>query len=177
MLANLGKLQQYAKDSQAPATGDMFGSRESKLELEITPMREWSLNDKLWMERKSLGSWITAHPLDLVKGKYEHKIQYHIRDLPDLERTRYRGVFNLAFIVCRVFQNNKTLSALIDDPTGRTEISIFRTDADPFLHALVEDTICIAQLLGRYGDHKGFMFQKVHRLGQLVAPTNLAVPE
>lgn len=178
MLANLGEIQRYAKESKLPSTGDMFGTREEKLGLAIVEMEDWPLSTKLWMERKSLGTWITAHPMQLVAGKYEKKVKHRLRDIDRLlEVAPTSEVFYFAFIVIEVrILKDKIVLIRAQDETADAEIVAFKSDCDPWWHLLKQDNILVALCSPKHSTNRSSMhFSKLHKIGELSPPGNLFI--
>lgn len=168
---NLQAILDFKNKVHAPASGDMFNSKEEKFDQALKPHPDFSLNDRLWHERRATGSFMSGHPMQLVAGRYEGRVTHRMRDIPDLLEGPAIPV-PLAFLVREVrVIFDKIVAIVAEDETGAAEISAFKSDCDPWWHLLKPNYILAAQCVPKHnGKVSSMHFLKLHKLGELRNP-------
>ncbi|MEE9314218.1 MAG: DNA polymerase III subunit alpha [Rhizobiaceae bacterium] len=132
MIGGLDRLIGHAArvaNNEAIGMTDMFGSDTGDTEITLAPVEAWTPAEKLFREFKSLGFYLTAHPLD----EYHDTLQkMRVQYWDDFENSVKRGAVagNLAGTVTslqvrRTRTGNRMGIVQVSDPTGQYEAVIF----------------------------------------------------
>ncbi|HSG97174.1 MAG TPA: DNA polymerase III subunit alpha [Woeseiaceae bacterium] len=160
-----------AADQQAKAAAagqnDMFGHEEPAVEEtshEPSRLAEWTERLFLSNEKEALGLYLTGHPFDAVREDARHFSDGNLGDIAaepppqgnkgDREYGARREA-TVAGLIVDVRKRGNRISVVLDDDTGRMEISFFSEAFQEFRHLLVKDEIVVIRGGLRYDDFVG----------------------
>jgi len=127
----------------------LFGTTETEQELQLPEMQDFSVSEKLQMEKNSCGMYLSGHPLDACSwtGKILHCHQISaMQNLPDGSQIKLLCLVNS----CKKYktkQNSDMCFLSLEDQSGSTDAVVF-----PDLYASVRESLgngCILYLTGR----------------------------
>jgi DNA polymerase-3 subunit alpha len=160
-----------AADQQAKAAAagqnDMFGHEEPAVEEtshEPTQLAEWQERLFLSNEKEALGLYLTGHPFHAVQHDARHFSDGKLGDItaeppPQTNRGEReygsRREATVAGLIVDVRKRGNRVSVVLDDDTGRMEISFFSEAFQEFRHLLVKDEIVVISGGLRYDDFIG----------------------
>ena len=152
----------------AAGQNDMFGLEAPVEETEVpTPidLDEWPDRLLLSSEKEALGLYLTGHPFDAVRADAHCFVDGKLGDLaaepaPQSSRgTRGYGQsrreVTIAGLVVDVRKRGNRVSVVLDDDSGRMEVSLFNEAFQEFRHLLVKDEIVVVSGPLRYDDFIG----------------------
>ncbi len=161
-------LRSADQQARAAAAGqnDMFGLGEPEAETEFEPVRlaEWQEHLFLSNEKEALGLYLTGHPFDAVRNDARHFSDGRLGDItaePPPQTNRGERNYGtqreatVAGLIVDVRKRGNRVSVVLDDDTGRMEISFFSEAFQEFKHLLVKDEIVVVSGGLRYDDFIG----------------------
>ncbi len=164
MPAALQSADQHAK-ATAAGQNDMFGIAESITEVdtpEPSDLAEWPERVLLSNEKEALGLYLSGHPFDAVRadaicfvgGKLSNLVAEPAPQNSKGERdyAQSRREITVAGLVVDVKKRGNRISVILDDDSGRMEVSLFSEAFDNFRHLLVKDEIVVVTGTLRYDD-------------------------
>ena len=156
------------QQARAAAAGqnDMFGLAEPAVAAEpAPPPAEWPESVLLGNEKEALGLYLTGHPFDAVRNDARYFVDGKLGDVarePPPETSngernyaQARREVTLAGLVVDVRKRGNRVSVVLDDDSGRMEISLFSEAFQEFRHLLVKDEIVVVAGGLRYDDFLG----------------------
>ncbi len=157
------------QEAKAAAAGqnDMFGLAEPCVETAEEPvaaLAEWQERLLLSNEKEALGLYLTGHPFDAVRGDARKLSDGRLADIaaepPPVSKgernyAQSRREATVAGLIVDVRKRGNRVSVVLDDDTGRMEISLFSEAFQEFRHLLVKDEIVIVSGNLRYDDFIG----------------------
>ena len=158
-------------DQQARATAagqnDMFGL-EPAAEVQSTPpvqLAEWQERLLLSNEKEALGLYLTGHPFDAVRNDAGFFADGRLADItaePPPQNNQGERKYahatreaTVAGLIVDVKKRGNRVSVILDDDTGRMEISLFSEAFQEFRHLLVKDEIVVISGGLRYDEFIG----------------------
>jgi DNA polymerase-3 subunit alpha len=162
-------LRSADQQARAAAAGqdDMFGLDAAvEVEEEQDPLRlaEWQERLFLSNEKEALGLYLTGHPFDAVRHDARHFSDGKLGEITaEPAPQTNRGERNyaaqreatVAGLIVDVRKRGNRVSVVLDDDTGRMEISFFSEAFQEFRHLLVKDEIVVVSGALRYDDFIG----------------------
>jgi len=148
------KLAEQHKESRAAGQVDLFGDLETAAtpgpdpQLASRIWDEWEEDERLQGEKETLGLYLTGHPIN----RYDEELDAMVgsRLGPLLETSRDRGnreTRTVAGLVVSVRQSKTSRgrmgSVLLDDRTGRMEVTVFAELYEQVRELLVPDRILV----------------------------------
>jgi DNA polymerase-3 subunit alpha len=157
------------QQARAAAAGqdDMFGLEPTvDVEPEHDPVRlaEWQERLFLSNEKEALGLYLTGHPFDAVRHDARHFSDGKLGEItaePPPQTSRGERNYaaqreaTVAGLIVDVRKRGNRVSVVLDDDTGRMEISFFSEAFQEFRHLLVKDEIVVVSGGLRYDDFIG----------------------
>lgn len=128
---------------------DIFdGEQKSEFEIKLPDVGEFTGQEKLAFEKEVLGIYVSGHPLDEYRTKWEshitrRSIDFDIDDegnsaVADHEEVVVGGI--IAGITLKLTKNGKTMAFLnIEDMLGNVEVVVFPRQYDLYRHLISED--------------------------------------
>jgi DNA polymerase-3 subunit alpha len=163
-------LRSADQQAKAAAAGqnDMFGLESPAAEIETSaPVRlaEWQDHILLSNEKEALGLYLTGHPFDAVRNDAGFFADGRLADItaePPPQNNKGarkyaqpRREATVAGLIVDVRKRGNRVSIVLDDDTGRMEISLFNEAFQEFRHLLVKDEIVVISGGLRYDDFVG----------------------
>ncbi len=163
-------LKSADQEARAAAAGqnDMFGLAEpvrQPVAAEKTGLAEWQEHLLLSNEKEALGLYLTGHPFDAVRADARYLADGRLGDLiaePPPQSVKgernyaQRGrVATVAGLIVDIRKRGNRVSVVLDDDTGRMEVSLFSEAFQEFRHLLVKDEIVIVTGTLRHDDFLG----------------------
>ncbi len=163
----LKSADQHAR-AQAAGQNDMFGLEVPKVEVEsveTVALSEWPEQLLLRNEKEALGLYLSGHPFHAVSNDAGHFVDGRLGDLAaeppptgaQGERSygHARREVSIAGLIVDVRKRGNRVSVVLDDDSGRMEISLFSEAFQEFRHLLVKDEIVVVSGGLRYDDFIG----------------------
>jgi DNA polymerase-3 subunit alpha len=156
--------------ARAAAAGqdDMFGLESpptAPQDESLPALDEWPERLLLSNEKEALGLYLTGHPFDAVRGDARSFVDGRLGELasePPPQNTRgdrdyaqSRREITIAGLVVDVRKRGNRVSVVLDDDSGRMEVSLFGEAFEEFRHLLVKDEIVVVSGPLRYDDFIG----------------------
>jgi len=158
------------QQAKAAAAGqnDMFGLEAPAIEVEATrpvQLAEWQERLLLSNEKEALGLYLTGHPFDAVRNDAGCFADGRLADITaepppqnnkgERKYAHARREATVAGLIVDVRKRGNRVSVVLDDDTGRMEISFFNEAFQEFRHMLVKDEIVVVSGGLRYDDFIG----------------------
>ncbi|MDH3747249.1 MAG: DNA polymerase III subunit alpha, partial [Gammaproteobacteria bacterium] len=163
----LKSADQHAK-AQAAGQNDMFGLEVPKPDMttiEAVDLDEWQERLLLSNEKEALGLYLTGHPFHAVRSDARFFVDGKLGELaaeaPPIrtsgERTygQFRRDVTIAGLIVDVKKRGNRVSVVLDDDSGRMEVSLFSEAFQEFRHLLVKDEIVVVTGAQRFDDFIG----------------------
>ena len=162
-------LRSADQQARAAAAGqnDMFGHEEPaapETEHQPTQLAEWQERVLLSNEKEALGLYLTGHPFHAVRHDARFFSDGKLSEImaeppPQTNRGerdyKTRREATVAGLIMDVRKRGNRVSVVLDDDTGRMEISFFSEAFQEFKHLLVKDEIVVVSGALRYDDFIG----------------------
>ena len=163
----LKSADQHAR-AAAAGQNDMFGLEVPEPEIEAPQqidMREWQERLLLSNEKEALGLYLTGHPFDAVRSDAQFFVDGRLGDLAsepapqkaqgERNYAQPRRDVTVAGLIVDVRKRGNRVSVVLDDDSGRIEVSLFSEAFQEFQHLLVKDEIVVIGGGLRYDDFIG----------------------
>jgi DNA polymerase-3 subunit alpha len=163
-------LKSADQEAKAKAAGqnDMFGLAEVVAEEDVRPqakMAEWTEREFLAYEKEALGLYLTGHPFDAVRQDAYYLVDGKLADIasepPPQTATGERNYrqprrdVTVAGLVMDVRKRGNRVTVVLDDDSGRLEVSLFTEAFQEFRHLLTKDEIVVVSGALRFDDFMG----------------------
>ncbi|HSD70586.1 MAG TPA: DNA polymerase III subunit alpha [Woeseiaceae bacterium] len=157
------------QEARARAAGqnDMFGvaaAVQTDTTEEAVELAEWSHRELLLNEKEALGLYLTGHPFDSVRGDAQHFVDGTLADISSEPQPMSNGERNyaqarrdvvVAGLIMDIRKRGNRFTVVLDDNTGRLEVSLFSEAFQQFRHLLEKDEIVVVSGSLRYDDFNG----------------------
>ena len=163
-------LRSADQQARAAAAGqnDMFGlgdvAETEAVRMQPVQLAEWQERLFLSNEKEALGLYLTGHPFDAVRRDASFFVDGKLGDIiaepaPQTNKGERdyaaRREATVAGLIVDVRKRGNRVSVVLDDDTGRMEISFFSEAFQEFSHLLVKDEIVVVSGALRYDDFIG----------------------
>ena len=163
-------LRSADQEARAKAAGqnDMFGLAEPVVEEEAAPvaeMAEWTEREFLANEKEALGLYLTGHPFDAVRRDAKFLVDGKLADIAsepapqtatgERNYRQPRREVTVAGLVMDVRKRGNRVTVVLDDDSGRLEVSLFSEAFQEFRHLLSKDEIVVISGALRFDDFMG----------------------
>jgi len=163
-------LRSADQEARAIAAGqnDLFGLADPgpvRSEIIETRLEEWSERELLANEKEALGLYLTGHPFDAVRSDARFLVDGKLVDIaseppPETstgERSyaQPRREVTVAGLIVDVRKRGNRVTVVLDDDSGRLEVSLFSETFQEFRHLLSKDEIVVVTGVLRYDDFIG----------------------
>ena len=163
-------LRSADQEARAAAAGqnDMFGLAQPVAEVDTeshVQLAEWQERVLLSNEKEALGLYLTGHPFDAVRADAaffaDGKLSELMAEPPPQNNRKERSYAQprreatVAGLIVDLRKRGNRVSVVLDDDTGRMEISFFSEAFQEFRHLLVKDEIVVISGGLRYDDFAG----------------------
>ena len=152
------KLGAHSVQSKSAGQGALFGEPESRLDFEelLTPVADWSAQERLRGEFESLGLYLTGHPFD----EYAEHCSYFTRGAigtiigtsPGNGTDTPSAAVNLAGMVADLRRRRGRVSMVLEDHTGRVEVTLFEDVFNQFRHLVMKGSMLVVEGQLRFDD-------------------------
>ncbi|MDX1508069.1 MAG: OB-fold nucleic acid binding domain-containing protein, partial [Woeseiaceae bacterium] len=157
-----------AARAAAAGQNDMFGIELAAVAAD-TPrpadLAEWQQRVLLTKEKEALGLYLTGHPFDAVRDDARFFVDGKLGDLAaepapqtaqgERNYAQAKREVTVAGLIMDVRKRGNRVSVVLDDDTGRMEVSLFSEAFQEFRHLLVKDEIVVITGGLRYDDFIG----------------------
>jgi len=140
---------------------DLFGAG-SAVAIEVRPAAqpEWPEGLRLSGERETLGLFLTGHPIQRFESDLKRLVNGRLADLnserppADGEGPRFSGgrQVSAAGLIWELRKRNGRSSFVLDDRTGRIEVTLFEEQANQYRDLLVRDALVLVEGNLRFDD-------------------------
>jgi DNA polymerase III subunit alpha len=156
LMANLEQAMQASEQSARSREAgqvDFFGSSAlaaASAELSLKPAAEWNASQRLAGERETLGLFLTGHPI----APYEQDLRYFASgriadfasDRPSVPIDTARSytdarTVTLAGLIVEIRRRGPRVSFMLDDRSGRMEVTMFEEVYQRHRELIVKDTL------------------------------------
>jgi DNA polymerase-3 subunit alpha len=163
-------LKSADQEAKARAAGqnDMFGLAEpepAKEEVTQARLEEWTEHELLANEKEALGLYLTGHPFDAVRRDARYLVDGNLADIasePPPESSggernyaQPRREATVAGLIMDIRKRGNRVTVVLDDDSGRLEVSLFSEAFQEFRHLLSKDEIVVVSGALRYDDFIG----------------------
>ena len=163
-------LKSADQEARAIAAGqdDMFGIAESPkaaTPVEQVQLVEWTDHEFLANEKEALGLYLTGHPFDAVRRDAMFLVDGKLADIsseppPQTSNgqrnyAQQRREVTVAGLIMDVRKRGNRVTVILDDDSGRLEVSLFSEAFQEFRHLLSKDEIVVVTGTLRYDDFVG----------------------
>jgi DNA polymerase III subunit alpha len=163
-------LKSADQEARAKAAGqnDMFGIAEvvdAPEPAEPVSLAEWPEHEFLVNEKEALGLYLTGHPFDAVRNDARFFVAGKLADISsepapqtssgERNFAHSRREVTIAGLIMDVRKRGNRVTVILDDDTGRLEVSLFSEAFQEFRHLLRKDEIIVVSGSLRYDDFMG----------------------
>jgi DNA polymerase III subunit alpha len=158
-------MQRGDQNARAHEAGqvDLFGlaaeeraSAVARAELAIEP--DWSEAQRLAGERETLGLYLTGHPIERVAQELPRFVSHRIGDLVSERPFAHAGRFGggrpvtVAGLVDEIRKRGARVSLILDDRSGRIEVTLFDEVFQRHRDLIVKDALVLIEGLLRFDE-------------------------
>ena len=151
--------EQATRATQA-GQDDLFGGGgASPAEVRPAELPEWPARLRLAGERETLGRFLSGHPIASFESELQRLVSARLGDLaneppPSGEAPRWSGgrQVSVAGLVDELRKRNGRTSLVLDDRTGRIEVTLFDEQAQQYRDLLVRDALVLVEGALRFDD-------------------------
>ncbi len=163
-------LRSADQEAKAAAAGqnDMFGVAATAVEVDENKppqLAEWQERQLLNAEKEALGLYLTGHPFDAVRRDARNFTDGTLGSItaesaPQSSKgqrnyAQAKQEATVAGLIVDVRKRGNRVSVVLDDDTGRMEVSLFSEAFQEFRHLLVKDEIVVVTGAKRFDDFVG----------------------
>jgi len=151
--------------AQAAGQPDFFGIVEEDGgpgESSQPVLAEWSEREFLANEKEALGLYLTGHPFDAVRPDARFLVDGKLVDIAsepapqavngERKYAQPRRSVTVAGLILDISRRGNRVTIVLDDDTGRLEVSLFSETFQQFMHLLVKDEIVVVMGALRYDE-------------------------
>jgi DNA polymerase-3 subunit alpha len=153
-------MQLGEQSTRAVAAGqnDLFGglarpaAANGTPAIEVTELPEWSESQRLQGERDTLGLYLTGHPIAEYEQELRQLVAARIADLggprPATGSPSWSGAgrnVTLAGLVHEIRRRGPRMTLVLDDRSGRIEVSMFDDVYQQHRHVIARDAILVVE--------------------------------
>jgi DNA polymerase-3 subunit alpha len=143
----------------AAGQDDLFGGSEAA---EVAPLvhTDWPERIRLANERETLGAYLSGHPMDIYEAELPRLVSARLGDLarepaPTTgEGPRWSGgrQVTVAGLIDELRKRNGRSSFVLDDRSGRMEVTLFEEQAQQYRELLAKDELVLVEGSLRFDD-------------------------
>jgi DNA polymerase-3 subunit alpha len=163
LMASLDQAVQGGEQTtRASAAGqdDLFGGSGPVAEVAVVTLPEWPARMRLAGERETLGLFLSGHPIERFESELQRLVSARLGDLASEpqpaggEAPRWNGgrQVTVAGLVDELRKRNGRTSFVLDDCTGRMEVTLFDEQAQLYRDLLVRDALLLVEGNLRFDD-------------------------
>lgn len=151
LIANLDAVLRHVrkKEKAGAGQGSLFGDSDLAPPT-YAEFPDWDQATKLYYERKALGTFISGHPIDICRAKWEGKPTHNCSQQYDMLLSGGNTRIVVVGLLERVDERGRVVLMELSDHVGRCEIMTFRDEFERFEFALQKNNVIAAKLQPRY---------------------------
>jgi DNA polymerase-3 subunit alpha len=150
---------EQATRASAAGQDDLFGGGAAVV-VRPVELPEWPERIRLAGEREMLGAFLSGHPMDAYESDLRRLVSSRLVDLASEpaptagEGPRYSGgrQVTVAGLINEMRKRNGRTSFVLDDGTGRIEVTLFEDLATQYRELLVKDAVVLVEGNLRFDD-------------------------
>ena len=162
--------EQHVRD-QERGQGDLFGGDEevqSATAVSYQQSKPWSEDERLIGERDTLGLYLTGHPIDQHEEELSHIITQRMNRLSsDKDKMVTLAGLLVSMRVVKTHTGKPLAILVLDDRTGRLEMTLFAETYEKYRHLLEKDAILVVQGTVTDDDYTGGLRMNTEELWNL----------
>ncbi len=162
--------EQHVRD-QEHGQADLFGGGEveqSAVAVSYQQVRPWSEDERLLGERDTLGLYLTGHPIDQYEEELSHIITQRMNRLtPDRDKMVTLAGLLVSMRVVKTRTGKPLAILVLDDRTGRLEMTLFSENYEKYRHLLEKDAILVVRGTVTEDDYSGGLRMNTEELWNL----------
>ena len=145
------KLATASARSRSAGQGALFAEPGSQGDIKelLAPVQEWSTQERLKAERDSLGLYLSGHPFDEYAEHCRHFTHGTIARLTEAASGNGSGTtpgdVRIAGLATDVRRRGGRVSMVLEDHTGRLEITLFEEVFNQFRHLADNDMMLVVE--------------------------------
>jgi DNA polymerase-3 subunit alpha len=151
--------EQATRASEA-GQDDLFGGGAAPAAVRAVELAEWPERVRLAGEREVLGRFLTGHPIQAFEPELPRLVSARLGDLASEpppttgEGARWNGgrQVTVAGLVDELRKRNGRTSFVLDDRTGRIEVTLFEEQAQQYRELLTKDALLLVEGNLRFDD-------------------------
>lgn len=148
----------------AEASGDVYA--------DYRQTQPWSLRDRLQGEKDTLGLYLTGHPIEEYQDELRVLVKRRIADLQP-ERTPQRVAGLVVDVRLRKTKSGKNIaSVLLDDRSGRIEVTVFADEYERARDKLVVDRVLVMEGTVSQDEYRNGLGMRVSQIRDLLDMRN-----
>ncbi|HQQ63776.1 MAG TPA: DNA polymerase III subunit alpha [Pseudomonadales bacterium] len=163
---NLGMVDLFGDvvSTAAEASGDLYA--------EYRELPAWSLRERLQGEKDTLGLYLTGHPVEEYQDELRALIRRRIADLQP-ERAPQRVAGLVVDVRLRKTRSGKNIATvLLDDRSGRIEVTVFSDEFERVRDKLVVDRILVVEGTVSPDEYRGGLGMRATQVRELLEVRN-----
>ncbi|MBT3347173.1 MAG: DNA polymerase III subunit alpha [Thiotrichales bacterium] len=162
--------EQYLRD-QERGQADLFGGVGDgavAVEISYRDSQVWSKDERLKNERDTLGLYLTGHPIDQYEDELSNIITQRMSELSsDKDKSVTLAGLMIAIRVVKTRTGKPLAILMLDDRSGRIEMTLFAESYEKYRHLLEKDTILVVRGTVAEDDYSGGLRMNVEELWNL----------
>ncbi len=162
--------EQYSRDQERGQT-DLFGgggADEPAVKVSYQSAHPWSEDIRLMGERETLGLFLTGHPIDQYEEELSHFTSQRMNSLvPDRDKLVTLAGLMVSMRVVKTRSGKPLAILVLDDRTGRLEMTLFSESFEKYRHLLEKDAILVVRGTVTEDDYSGGLRMNVEELWNL----------
>jgi len=151
---------EQATRASAAGQDDLFGGGgAAMIEVQPAAMPEWPERVRLAGEREVLGRFLSGHPIESFEKELQRLVSARLGDLaaeppPSGEAPRWNGgrQITVAGLIDELRKRNGRSSFMLDDRSGRMEVTLFEEQAIQYRELLTKDALVLVEGSLRFDD-------------------------
>ena len=144
------KIAAHSAQSRSAGQGALFAEPGTQGDIEELrdPVREWSVQERLRGERESLGLYLSGHPFDEYAEHCSHFTHGTIGKLTETASGNGSGAIQgevrvAGLVATDVRRRGGRFTMLMEDHTGRLEVTLFEEIFNQFRHLVNKDEMLV----------------------------------
>jgi DNA polymerase III subunit alpha len=150
---------EQATRASAAGQDDLFGGGGASIHVQPAEQTEWPERVRLANERETLGAFLSGHPVEGYESELKRLVSARLGDLaaeppPSGDAPRWSGgrQTTVAGLIDEVRKRNGRTSFVLDDSTGKIEVTLFEELAVQYRELLTKDAMVLVEGSLRFDD-------------------------
>ena len=172
-IAETVKAAEQTSRNAAAGVQDMFGdiapvNEPPKAEMSQRPrVRPWNEQQRLSAERETLGLYLSGHPIDEFLPELAHMTRDRLANLKPERETQLLAGLVVSTRTMKSKRGDNIGFVVLDDRSGRLEVSVFAKEYEKYREYLSKDTILVVECTVSLDDYSGSMRGRAKRIMSL----------